>query len=144
MAEESFDASIFPDFITPLRAACVLVELYGAGAADAASSSAAAALADNRFKDYRFWMTVRQAVAPDCPTTADPAPAFPGRLPEPDFVPAGDDDDTELSTLPPVNELLRLIRQFARIPNRDTRDFAIERMKAIAEHRVVPLRRKRT
>lgn len=127
MTEESFDTSIFPDLIAPVGAAFVLTELYGAEAADAAHGSAEAALADGRHRDYGFWMTVRGMVM-QAPAT-DTA--------------AADDDDNALLHLPTAEELLLLIRQFARIADPETRGFAIDRVAAIAERRVVPLRGKR-
>lgn len=140
MAEESFDASIFPDLITPEGAACVLTEWYGAGAVEAASASAAAALADNRCKDHRFWITVRGAILSDREAAAGAAPVTSGPLLETAPSKAGCGDDDALMHLPSVDELLRLIRQFARIADPDARDFAIEQIKAIAERHVVVLR----
>lgn len=115
MAEKLFDDSIFGDIAPPELAAKALQELYGVGAYDAADQCAGAALTDGRYRDYRFWSDCRQII--------------------------GDADaDDMLTHLPSADELLRLVRQFARIGDRNTRDFAIDRMEDIAEGRLVPMR----
>ena len=146
MAEELSDGSIFPDLITSEDAAGVLIEWYGAGAADAAASNAVSALADGRDEDHRFWIAVRGAVEASRDMAAGSAPVFPVPSPVTDGEATGNNGTLmglpSAMDLPSVDDLLRLIRQFARIPDRETRDFAIDRVKAIAERRVVPFRGK--
>lgn len=60
-----FDAlewTSFWDLATPGEAAALLLEIYGAAAADAAASAAADALADERDEDARFWVAARLAL----------------------------------------------------------------------------------
>lgn len=45
--------------------------------------------------------------------------------------------------VPSDEEVSRLIRQFARISDPETREFAVDRVKAIAERCIVPLKGKR-
>lgn len=146
MAEESPDGSIFPDLITSEDAAGVLIEWYGAAAVDAATSNAVSALADGRHEDQRFWIAVRRAIEASGDMVAGSAPAFPLPSPAIESTAAGNTGALmglpSAMDLPSVDELLRLIRQFARIPDRDVRDFAIERVKAIADRRVIPFRGK--
>lgn len=58
MAGEIVHWRSFGDLIRPAEAAQVLAEWYGAGAANAARKCAAAALANGRDADHRFWLAV--------------------------------------------------------------------------------------
>lgn len=132
----------FLDRTTAGDAARVMVELYGAAAAAEAARLAERACAADDNDDHRFWIAVGRTIEPDREAVADPRPVFAAQPPDLKTADIGDDDYRALLNLPSVDELLRLIRQFARIPDRETRDFAIDRVKAIAEHRVVPFRGK--
>lgn len=48
----------FWDLVSPESGAAAMIEWYGDDAADAAANCAAAALADDRDADYRFWTAV--------------------------------------------------------------------------------------
>lgn len=52
------DWQSFWDLASPEKGAATIIELYGEAAGDAATSCAAAALADDRDTDYRFWTAV--------------------------------------------------------------------------------------
>lgn len=49
------DWNSFWDLSDPETVSVAMLELYGAAAANAASNCAAAAMADSRSEDYRFW-----------------------------------------------------------------------------------------
>lgn len=73
------DNSIFPDITTPGAAARLLAGEYGERADDAATSAAFAARADQRDKDYRFWLAVLVTLhAARPPAGGRPAPNRPG------------------------------------------------------------------
>jgi hypothetical protein len=58
MMRDSSDWESFWDLASPEKGAATIMELYGAAAGDAAADCAAAALADDRDADYRFWTAV--------------------------------------------------------------------------------------
>lgn len=68
---DSLNWKSFWGLATPERAANLLRELYGEDAAGAAASCLAAALADNRDEDSRFWDAVQAAL---CPRPLAPTP----------------------------------------------------------------------
>ena len=58
MMRDPSDWESFWDLASPEKGAAKIMELYGAAAGDAAADCAAAALADDRDADYRFWTAV--------------------------------------------------------------------------------------
>lgn len=56
MVQDVGDWRSFYDLTTPQEAAATLREFYGAGAARAAITCAAAAQTDGREQDFKFWM----------------------------------------------------------------------------------------
>lgn len=59
---DSIDWESFWDLATPEQAADILFALYGSGAAKAAADSRAAARADGREEDVRFWDAAREVL----------------------------------------------------------------------------------
>lgn len=58
MTRDLSDWESFWDLASPEKGAATIMEMYGAAAGDAAADCAAAALADDRDADYRFWTAV--------------------------------------------------------------------------------------
>ena len=76
----------------------------------------------------------------DCDSGADPRPVLSEHFPDRGIMDT-DDMDYALTHFPSADEVWRLVRQFSRISDADIRALAIEQIKAMAERRLIPLRR---
>ena len=75
MATENISWDSFWDLGSPSDLAALMLEIYGSGAANAASECMASATADNREDDCRFWIAVKAIIVAALQKSKTPSPA---------------------------------------------------------------------